>query len=213
MFKSLAKVKYESEQLDNIVKDVYDKNVECSNVAVIDGDNRFWNIKEGYSSILDDFKRLASSTYEKELGRSPNNIVLMVNHITATDAPEGSGGGWHVDSVRSQYKLFMYLTDCTQVENGPLTLFTTGSAWKDRLTIFFNYIRGNKFRFTNEKISSLGKKGFKLQPVLKEKCSPFFINTSFIHRGAKITMGERILVTAYLFDTELPPSIAKRVNG
>ncbi|KZY35302.1 MULTISPECIES: hypothetical protein [unclassified Oleiphilus] len=213
MFKSLNEVCYQCEQLDSVVKDIRDKSVQCSNIATIEGDNRFWNIKEGYSSIFDDFKLLASDTYQRELGRSPKNIVLMVNHITADNSPDGSGGGWHVDSVRSQYKLFMYLTDCTKTENGPLTLFTSGSVWKDRLVIILNYLRRNKFRFTNEKISALSHKGFKLKPVLKEKCNPFFVNTSFIHRGAEITEGERVLVTAYMFDTELPPSIAKRVAG
>jgi len=213
MFKSLTAVNHESDLVDSIIEDIRAKSVECSNVAVINGDNRFWNIKAGYSFIIDDFKRLAADTYFAETGRSPKNVVLMINHISAANTPDGSGGGWHVDSVRSQYKLFMYLTDCTSIETGPLTLFTSGSVWKDRLVIALNYLRGNKFRFTNEKIKALEKKGFSEKPFLKKSCHPFFINTSFIHRGAEITSGERMMLTAYMFDTELPPSIAMRVKG
>jgi hypothetical protein len=133
----------------------------------------------------------------------------MANHISAKASPEGSGGGWHVDSVRSQFKLFMYLTDCTREELGPLTLLTLHPLI-DRAVIFLNYLSGNKFRFTEARIKLLCKLGFRPKPVLAPCLEPFFVNTSFIHRGAPITLGERIMITAYLFPEEIPVSVANR---
>jgi hypothetical protein len=136
----------------------------------------------------------------------------MINYIDSQSSPAGSGGGWHVDSVRDQFKVFMYLTDCLSTTSGPFTLYTSNSYLKDKFYILKNYLFYNKFRFSDDYIASLGSKGFSKNSILKSSLVPFFVNTSNIHRGEKISIGERIMVTAYMYDN-VPESIIKRTQG
>lgn len=195
--------------LNSLLDNIRAGELKCRNHVQVKGDDRFWGVDDS-SSIVVDFKRVALKMYRNHVGREPKHLIVMANYISADKCPDGSGGGWHVDSLRSQYKVFMYLTECTQEVTGPLTLLSSGSIWKDRMVIFLNYLRGNKFRFSQKAFSKLLEKGFKVKPVLLKALTPFFVNTSFIHRGGEISEGERIMLTAYMFDV-IPDSIRARV--
>ena len=197
--------------LSTLKEQIKTKQLKCNNQVNIKGDTRFWHVDENSSEILKQFRELAINKAKEVNGRPFRHTILMVNHITAEETPEGSGGGWHIDSVQNQYKLFMYLTDCESKEYGPLTLLTSKSTLKDKFYIYKNYLAGQKFRFTEEKVEQLKNRGFTEQALLKPALTPFFVNTSFIHRGAKIIKGERMLVTAYMFD-KIPASIQGRIN-
>lgn len=209
-FKVLDKVKCSDEHLEDLLKSIRDKTIECSNHVVVNGDNRFWNVSHAESEIVATFRNLAINCYSAEFGCEPKHVIIMANHISAKSCPEGSGGGWHIDSFVNQYKLFMYLTDCLDARQGPLTLFSSGKYLKDKIEIFKNYLTKNKFRFIEPKIERLRRQGFSEREMLLSKLTPFFVNTSAIHRGAPISNGERIMLTAYLFK-KIPPSIQKRI--
>jgi hypothetical protein len=210
MVTDLEKMNSNSSEVEQIRSLIANKTLSCSNIVDVNGDTRFWNVDPNAFKLFGDFKDLAEREVEMQIGKAFNHTILMVNHITPQASPEGSGGGWHVDSVQDQYKLFMYLTNCESESQGPLTLFTSGSKIKDRMRIIINYLKGNKFRFSNSVIDKLESKGFAQVPVLRESLKPFFVNTSFIHRGARITVDERMLITAYMFD-KIPSSIQKRL--
>ena len=210
MIKYLEKINDISGELDILRSKIRDEKLLCTNLQIVNGDNRFWNVNKSEFLILSKFYDLARNCVEDVGLKSHNNIILMVNHISAENAPNGSGGGWHVDSLRKQYKLFMYLTDCEIIENGPFTIFTSGNNFKDRFQIYKNYLLKNKFRFSDDIINKLLVKGFKSTSILKSALFPFFVNTSSVHRGEKITLGERMMVTAYIYD-KIPPSISKNL--
>ncbi len=213
MFKEIRGLLYSDYQLGAFLEDVRLGQLQCNNIVVVNGDRRFWGVDSIKYGFLAQFKQLSIDTYLTEVGVCPKHVVLMVNHITAEDSPEGSGGGWHVDSVRNQYKMFMYLTDCNKVSFGPLTLYSSGSALVDKIVIALNYMMGNKFRFSERFINLLKYLNFCSKPVLKNKNEPFFVNTSYIHRGEVIREGERVLVTAYMFEKDIPASIRERISG
>jgi len=209
IFKKIAfNEQISQESLDALLVRVRERSIKCQNHVVIGGDSRFWDVSTDESEIIKLFKKLAISTHVEECGEAPRNTIVMLNRISSEDSPGGSGGGWHVDSVRNQYKFFMYLTDCTTVNQGPLCVLTSKPII-DRVVILFNFLM-NKSRFSEKVVKNLEKIGFRRKPVLLNKLNPFFVNTSFIHKGLNITSGERILLTAYLFD-EIPPSIKKRI--
>ena len=209
-FKILDKIECSDDHLDGLLRSIRDKTIECSNHVIVNGDNRFWNVSHAGSEIVDAFRSLAISCYSAEFGCSPKHVIIMANHISAESCPAGSGGGWHIDSFVNQYKLFMYLTDCLDARHGPLTLFSSGKYLKDKIEIFKNYLTNNKFRFADRRVEQLRGRGFSESEVLLSKLTPFFVNTSSIHRGAPISYGERIMLTAYLFN-KIPPSIQKRI--
>lgn len=211
MVSKLNKIIVEPGSLERLQEKIRSKTLECSNQVNINGDTRFWDVPAESSEILTLFRKLAIDKSIEVKGVAFKHTILMVNHITADETPEGSGGGWHVDSVQNQYKLFMYLTACTSTSAGPLTLISSNSWVKDKFYILKNYLLGNKFRFNDVTINKLKQKGFTEQPVLESSLTPFFVNTSFVHRGAKILQGERMLVTAYMFD-KIPYSIQGRIN-
>lgn len=211
MVSKLERVIVEPEVLEKLQNDIRNRTIKCANQVNVNGDTRFWDVSDEASEIIGVFRNLAINQAIQQKGRAFKHTILMVNHITADESPDGSGGGWHVDSVRNQYKLFMYLTECESIENGPLMLFTSNSVLKDRFYILKNYLLGNKFRFNQHTIDVLKKSGFSEYPVLEDSLTPFYVNTSFIHRGAKIRSGERMLITAYMFD-KIPESIKRRVQ-
>jgi hypothetical protein len=198
-------------ELTTVYQQIKNRTLLCANQVKVNGDTRFWDVSDDNSTIFQEFRELAKNQSYKVLGKRFKHTILMVNHITAKDSPEGSGGGWHVDSIRNQYKLFMYLTDCNDKSLGPLTLLTSENKWKDNFYILKNYLKGNKFRLSNNDVEKLECLGFQQKSILANSLTPFFVNTSFIHRGAKIEKSERMLVTAYMFD-KIPGSIKGRIN-
>jgi hypothetical protein len=211
MVVKLGRLNTRDVELPAVYNSIRDRKLICANQVKVNGDTRFWDVSDDNSKIFKDFRLLAEKQSYTELGRKFKYTILMVNHITAEDSPEGSGGGWHVDSIRNQYKLFMYLTDCNDKSLGPLTLLTSENKWKDKFYILKNYLKGNKFRLSNNDVEKLECLGFHQKSILANSLTPFFVNTSFIHRGAKIEKGERMLVTAYMFD-KIPDSIKGRIN-
>lgn len=214
IFEKIDTEKFSDEDIDILVEKVKNKTLACHNMVDVDGDHRFWGVDISQSSILERFHELAEKCYVDQNGVAPKYIILMINFLRSEVTLNGSGGGWHVDSVADQYKLFMYLEDCLDVSNGPLALCFSGVRWIDKIVIKLNYVIkspfGKKFRFSDKFINVLTKIRFLIFPVLEKKGTPFFVNTSYVHRGLPISNGERLMVTAYMFD-RIPPSIAKRI--
>lgn len=211
MLKFLEKIESSQEELQVLCNKIRSKKLVCSNRVEVNGDLRFWDVDVSESPILVKFLELIKKQNSQIFGKNFEKIILMINHIDSQNSPDGSGGGWHVDSVRNQFKVFMYLTDCLSVENGPFTLFTSNKPFKDKFYVLKNYFSHNKFRFSDKRIKKMKVKGFKKKPVLESSLIPFMVNTSNIHRGEKISIGERIMVTAYMYD-KVPVSIAKRIK-
>lgn len=211
MLKLLKEVEASEDELLALQSKIRLKQLKCSNLVEINGDIRFWGVDTSESPILSKFKDLIESQAFQILGHKFKNVILMVNHIDAKRSPDGSGGGWHIDSVKNQYKVFMYLTDCLSNENGPFTVLLADSYWKNKFHIIKNYILNERTRFSAKNIRILENKGFVKRFVLQESLKPFLINTSYIHRGESIKIGERIMVTAYMFD-KVPRSIANRTT-
>ena len=170
-----------------------------------DGDVRYWAVDPSQNPILQRLMDYAYDNFESTTGRPPDRAFLMVNHVTAEDCPEGSGGGWHRDSFSKQYKAFVYLTEVESESQGPLCLLRGSNHWLVRLTSILHRLATGGHRFSDRTIRALERLGLESEVVLAPPGIPFFADTTLIHRGLPIVEGERVAATVYMFDEDNPP--------
>lgn len=192
--------------LEALVSKVKDGSLPCGHRQFLpSGDIRYWAADPGHSPLLSEFRDLALRAHGSR-GKQPE-ILLMINYISAETCPTGSGDGWHVDSVRRQFKLFCYLTDCLSEKSGPLCILDHPVPGMERLVILGQRLLRRSRRFDEGTITLLERLGFRRHPLLSTAGRPFFVETSRIHRGLPIQKGHRIMMAAYLYEDGLPPSI------
>lgn len=107
-----------NEQLRDIVDRVAAGKLSARNVATYAGDVRYFGVDVDQSPVFRRLKSFGHRCFEERTGRAPNFSFIMVNLIDAVLSPTGSGGGWHRDSLQSQYKAFSYLTDVSSAAQG-----------------------------------------------------------------------------------------------
>src|SRR6266850_7941675 len=99
------------EELDAVRNLVEAKALRANRVNVTNGDVRYWGVHLSQSVVLQRLKDFGERCFAERLGRPPYFSFVMVNLVDAATCPAGSGGGWHRDSLRRQFKAFVYLTD------------------------------------------------------------------------------------------------------
>lgn len=199
--------------LDDLVKLVIEDRLQCRNRHIEDsGDIRYWEPRPDQNPLLAEFRALAVAQARAAGAPQDVKVVLMVNHISAETCPTGSGGGWHVDSIRQQYKLFCYLTDCESESLGPLCLLQHPLPGACQVAIYLNRLFGGNRRFNDKWVKAMKWLGFQEAPVLTTAGRPFFVKTSQIHRGMQIRTGHRIMITAYIFNKTIPSSVMSRLD-
>ena len=119
----------------------------------------------------------------------------MMGNVSFKEGNLGSGGGWHRDSVnRRQLKFMVYLSD-VDVENGPFE-YVAGS---HRL---LSKIKTNLFRR-----SSRYNSAFKGDLLTGKKGTLILFDSSGLHRGVPLTLGERWAITRYYFNNTIPENV------
>lgn len=165
-----------------------------------DGDIRYWAVDVSTIPGLHRLVEFGQREFRNATGEDPLFAFVMVNTIDAERSPNGSGGGWHRDSSRRQYKAFMYLTEVTRPTQGAFCFMPgSNSRWFWLASMAHRVITGAN-RYSDRAIHALTTFGFRAVPVLLPAGVPFFVNTSLIHRGLPITEGVRVMATLYLFE-------------
>ena len=169
-----------------------------------DGDTRLWGVDVSQSKILCRLKNFGEAHFLAATGKLPGSTVLMVNYIDAQRSPNGSGGGWHRDSTKAQYKAVVYLTDVDREESGAFCYFpnSNGPIFMAISVLYRGFTGGN--RYSDRLIELLRKLGAVSEAVLAKAGIPFFVNTSLIHRGLPISEGHRIAAFMYMYERNLP---------
>jgi len=117
---------------------------------------------------------------------------------------------WHIDSWRSQLKVFLWLSDTTE-ESGPLEFIPNTHKLSFRLrkacepgfffdmkTIFKKNVNRPYQGISDEKIQLLFDRGYKTHPVLVSAGTVMVVNSSYlIHRARPCLRGSRYALTAY----------------
>lgn len=179
----------------NILKE-RTREIEWTDIEDLSKDERIFNVEkysENIKKFFDDFflDDVARSYVERGL----NKKILLNRLFHEPDKSKNSGGGWHRDSNDLQFKSLLYLTRVTS-QNGCFQ-FITNSSCKD---IGFPKSRtlDDDTRFHDDIIDSVVDND-SLYKI--DICGPpgtlFFVDTTYIHRGAPIENGERIALTTY----------------
>jgi hypothetical protein len=174
-------------------------------------ETRIWSSQKrfkGVKNFFEDSNQLLSSILNQD------NIASTVLAIKNNPLPKGdqkySMGRWHIDSWRSQEKVFLFLSD-TSEKTGPLEfiLNTHKSFFRYRKALepgfFFDHLsmlkKGNVRRYASipdNKVERLFDKGYSTKPVLVKAGTVLVINPSkLIHRARPCEKGGRYALTAY----------------
>jgi hypothetical protein len=164
-----------------------------------DGDLRYWDVSDSASPVIPKLEGWGEKLYRERVGEPPAQSFVMVNRINPSDAPEGSGGGWHRDSFREQYKAFVYLNTVDTVEKGPFCYVSGSNNPIVRgFSAVYRLVTGGH-RYPPWLVNLGLSAGLQANPVLAQAGHPFFVQTSLLHRGLPITQGERYAATLYMF--------------
>ncbi len=186
-------------EVASVVAMVLDKTLLAKRVNVTEGDVRYWGVDLAQSVVLRRLKSFGEACFQERTGRRPASFV-MVNYIDAQTCPKGSGGGWHRDSLGSQYKAFAYLTDVEREAQGAFGFIPASNSTLVRLPSLAHRVLSGGNRYRDRTINAILHAGFVCQPVLLKAGIPFFLDTSLIHRGLPIVEGHRIMVALYMYD-------------
>jgi len=187
-----------------LAKNIENRIIPCEKIdRQADGDIRYWDLDFKSDKLMQKLADLAMEQYYKHAGVEPNAIVGMYNTIESERSPGGSGGGWHRDSIHTQFKMFVLLSDVTSIANGAFVVYPqTSRLWFKILSLPLVLI-GIKRRYSELFLLPLNWLGFKKCYFTGDAGSMAFCDTSAIHRGTPITQGSRQMLTFYLF-REIP---------
>jgi hypothetical protein len=140
-------------------------------------------------------------------------IASTVNGVSSTAAftlagilhgekKGSSGAGWHRDAFFSQFKAMLYLTDVNE-ENGPFQFIEgshhLGSVLRDSCLAKSKCMHD---RLDDRQVELIvGRNPSRLKTLTAKAGTVILFNSSGIHRGKPIVLGERVALTNYYYET------------
>ena len=126
--------------------------------------------------------------FRDEVNFEPGYSFLMLAKILPSSTSLGSGDGWHRDSWPRNYKVFTYLSDCKNEDDGPFEIIGGSSNWSEKIVSFVKNGRSRRYKevVDSNRISIKGSAGFS-----------FIANTDTIHRGKPVKSKPRYMATLY----------------
>ena len=154
------------------------------------------------SPVLDDTGTIIEKDFQSYIGSlKVMKSFIMANRVAFKPGNEGSGGGWHRDSVnRRQLKLMVYLTD-VDIENGPFEYISKSHKVESKL------FRGLFYK-NNRRIEMLSQNELSKRRTFVGKAGMAIVfDSSGIHRGRPVLSESRTAITYYTFTNEIPSHI------
>jgi hypothetical protein len=156
----------------------------------------------GVEQILSTGRKLAEDLDLLELGELVNQertyCAFTLGNWLKSGNNGSSGGGWHRDSFFNQYKALIYLTDVSK-DNGPLQVLPGSHHLNSVLSgikkVGLNYMQD---RISDYEVSKLEEMlTMTRETLIGNKGTLVLFNSSIIHRGSPIKLGERLALTNY----------------
>lgn len=162
-------------------------------VDVLPSETRVWCAERILSSV----KELTDSDFIFYFERLFDQKFSFAIYNKIVQGSVGSGGGWHRDTrVKSQYKVIIYLTDCPDSDHGCFQYLPRSHSLFNRYRLLTISDLFSKPRYSilspilqSASLSLTGSSG-----------DSILVNTTGIHRGNPVKVGERHALTLY-FDT------------
>ena len=164
----------------------------------------------GIEQILPTARSLAQDINFLELGELVNRehtyCAFTLGNWLENGKGGSSGGGWHRDAFYNQFKALVYLTDVKE-DNGPFELLP-GS---HHLTSVLAGIKKAGLGYMQNRLSNA--EVLRLEELLEIPRKPItgdagtlvLFNSSSVHRGRPIKVGERLAFTNYYFPISRDP--------
>ena len=129
-----------------------------------------------------------------------NTYMTMANKTVFKQKNKGSGGGWHKDSFKKQFKAILYLNDVNS-KNGPFELIPNSCSTIFNYKLIFKFKRNLiNSRFSNNEIKKILKKNNSTSIKITGKAGTLIlVDTSLIHRGNPLKCGIRYALTNYMY--------------
>lgn len=179
-------------------------------------ETRIWSAQKrfkGVKKFFDDSNKLLSSILNQN--HIAGTVLAIKNNPLTEDHQKNSMGRWHIDSWRSQEKVFLFLSDTTK-KSGPLEFIPNTHKFLFRMRkalepgFFFDHFSMLKKRaprryasISDNKIEALFENGYKAKPLLVKAGTVLVINSAkLIHRARPCKEGQRHALTAYYSTTE-----------
>lgn len=152
---------------------------------------------EKVSNFAMSFKMWAIPFFEKLYG-TPVEAKVLAQRVDPTENNQGSGGGWHRDSLRSQFKAFLYFNQIDS-ETGPFGLIPQSNKTVHKIKESI-LVRG---------IPNITKPECNKESEVKihaQAGDVVFADTSIVHRGSPGLRKVRYNFTIYAFKKGKFPS-------
>jgi len=168
---------------------------------------RIWGA-ETKDALLGDFINECNLFASCLLGRDTEASTLLAIRNNALDPGDrvSFNGRWHIDSFRSQLKVFLFLTDTTE-SSGPFEFIpgTHKSVFKFRTLCSGVYLRPWDLlsdkrpyqRLNDAWVDGIRARGYRSVPVVCKRGTALIVDTSAIHRARPCLEGSRYALTAY----------------
>ena len=162
-------------------------------VDILPFETRVWCAERVFSSV----RELTDSDFISQFEQLFDQKFSFAIYNKIVQGSVGSGGGWHRDTrVKAQYKVIIYLTDCPDSDHGCFQYVPRSHDLFNRYRLLTISDLLSKPRYSTLspvfESASLSLTGASGDSVL--------VNTTGIHRGNPVKVGERHALTLY-FDT------------
>lgn len=168
---------------------------------------RIWDAQKR-DPFLNDFFQECNIFISCLLGKDSEAFTLLAMRNRALEAGDEPSkmGRWHLDSFKKQFKIFLFLTDTTEL-SGPFEFLpnTFIRSFKIAKLCEGTYVKPRDLlggKRTYQKlddawVDGLSMKGYRPVPVLCKAGTIMVIDTSAIHRARPCLNGSRYLLMAY----------------
>ena len=167
---------------------------------------RIWNADKR-DVVFEEFKqfsdKVSSEIFSKEMDAF--NILAIRNRSIKNVDKDVSSGRWLIDSFIPQFKAFLFLTT-TDEDSGPFEFipgsnkfpFKLKSALKGEYFSPKDFVKGGrKYQHISNEYVDIVKQAEPSMPLLVNKGTLVFIDTSCLHRARPCIQGERYALTSY----------------
>lgn len=176
-------------EIDNYIDNPVIKNALW--VDEFGADHRIFGF-ERFSAIAKNFHEKINETMSDLYGQEIESTV-MAQRVDPVNNNMGSGGTWHRDSIRTQYKAFLYLVKITE-QNGPLCVIPNTHKLLNKIREWISFPKIFKVDITRPKQNKSNSR-----KIICNKGDVLLADTSCIHRGTPNIKKVRYNCTVYAF--------------
>lgn len=193
------------------VKDELDRMATAPDVEVNYGgsEHRVWMAHEK-SELIRDFFEFSNSVISRveDEEHVAHNVLAIRNRTLSNMSAELTQGRWHLDSLRRQLKIFVFLTDVTpdsgcfeMIPGSQRVGFKLEHALKGELVTLQDLLRNDGSRayshLREQLIDRIVARGYESKAFTVPKGTIALVDTSSVHRARPCISGERYALTSY----------------